>query len=409
MQECYNSFCFFPNYEIVKQYSLFLKIADLVLQITSENPRDVSYLSDKYTDFIVKRKTDARNIYRVSLTNYQPVLPKQTGRNFLLHMSPVWQHFPRFNDFFRMVFAFMLHHHSGLLIHASVLVQNNRSFVFVGPEGAGKSTVRLRSQNMVCLGDDTAIIRKKGAQFYAYGSPFYQKTNRSYPNKSCPLASIFTLQKTSYTMVKRLGISESLATFISQTQFSSFEGNNSEKTSALSTVSTLCQYKKCFQLCFSLHKPFWPLVIYAIKTLNFSTETRPSLSPINSEVARRLPKNISWSYAVADTSFLKKCLVLREASWVFEFPLSRHIHRIAADVINPKRSSNHQLRIAQKTQQLSVCKEIPWIVLLQHGNLFTIVDGNHTAVAAYLLGKKNKNVFLRLIIGEAQSSRNRMI
>ena len=64
----------------------------------------------------------------------------------------------------------------GVVIHSCGIARNGRGILFVGESGAGKSTLaRMWDQEngVDVLSDDRAIVRKKGHQFWMYGTPWH--------------------------------------------------------------------------------------------------------------------------------------------------------------------------------------------------------------------------------------------
>ena len=64
----------------------------------------------------------------------------------------------------------------GLISHACGVVWEGKGFLFVGDSGAGKSTMaRLWAgeKGVEVLSDDRTIMRKKGDEFWMYGTPWH--------------------------------------------------------------------------------------------------------------------------------------------------------------------------------------------------------------------------------------------
>ena len=62
----------------------------------------------------------------------------------------------------------------GLLLHAAGALTRQGAWVFMGPSGAGKSTISdfLSSRGECILSDEKIILRRTGARFLAYGTPW---------------------------------------------------------------------------------------------------------------------------------------------------------------------------------------------------------------------------------------------
>ncbi|MBK5101505.1 MAG: hypothetical protein JJE15_11020 [Desulfobacteraceae bacterium] len=64
----------------------------------------------------------------------------------------------------------------GAIIHSCGISRNGRGTLFVGDSGAGKSTLARmwdREDSVEVLSDDRTILRKKGNEFWMYGTPWH--------------------------------------------------------------------------------------------------------------------------------------------------------------------------------------------------------------------------------------------
>jgi len=97
-----------------------------------------------------------------------------SGELFILERDP--QRRPSF--MFKLVFdelwGNLLPFHGGLLVHAACVSVDGEGLMFVGPGGAGKTTMAALWQDALgarVLHDDRVVIRKKGDRFWAYPVP----------------------------------------------------------------------------------------------------------------------------------------------------------------------------------------------------------------------------------------------
>ena len=75
----------------------------------------------------------------------------------------------------RVLFVNIVTHGLGLMLHACGIVQNGKGYIFAGPSNSGKSTLsRLwaKASEATILGDECLVLRKKGSQFWVYGTPW---------------------------------------------------------------------------------------------------------------------------------------------------------------------------------------------------------------------------------------------
>ena len=101
----------------------------------------------------------------------------------------------------RIVFSQAVLAHSAVSLHASVVVKDGKSVLFMGKSGTGKSThSRLWLEHIPgtsLLNDDNPIVRLNEDEAVAYGSPWSGKTH-CYLNESAPVAAFVRLKQAPY-------------------------------------------------------------------------------------------------------------------------------------------------------------------------------------------------------------------
>lgn len=101
----------------------------------------------------------------------------------------------------RIVFSQAIIQHAAVSMHASVVVNGGKAFLFMGKSGTGKSThTRLWLQHIPgssLLNDDNPIVRIVGEDVIAYGSPWSGKAH-CYKNESAPAAGFIRLKQAPY-------------------------------------------------------------------------------------------------------------------------------------------------------------------------------------------------------------------
>lgn len=86
---------------------------------------------------------------------------------------------------------------TGMLLHASLVDDGDRGWLFAGQSGAGKSTMAGLWERAGVTGiysDDRVIVREHEGQFWAYGTPWHG-TGRYASPKRVPLSGIFVLRQ----------------------------------------------------------------------------------------------------------------------------------------------------------------------------------------------------------------------
>ena len=74
----------------------------------------------------------------------------------------------------------------GVIIHSCGIARNGRGSLFVGESGAGKSTLAKmwhQKDGVEVLSDDRTIVRKKGHQFWMYGTPWHGEAKFGSPGR----------------------------------------------------------------------------------------------------------------------------------------------------------------------------------------------------------------------------------
>lgn len=83
----------------------------------------------------------------------------------------------------------------GVLLHASLVDDDGRGWLFTGQSGAGKSTMASLWERVGTTGiysDDRVVVRQENGQFWAYGTPWHGTGVYAAPYK-VPLSGIFVL------------------------------------------------------------------------------------------------------------------------------------------------------------------------------------------------------------------------
>ena len=98
----------------------------------------------------------------------------------------------------RIVFAQAILPYEAISLHSSVVVNEDRAFLFMGKSGTGKSThstLWLRHiEGTELLNDDNPVVRLVDGKAMAYGSPWSGKTP-CYRNESAPVAAMVRLKQ----------------------------------------------------------------------------------------------------------------------------------------------------------------------------------------------------------------------
>jgi hypothetical protein len=85
----------------------------------------------------------------------------------------------------------------GLLIHGAAIRDHDRAYVFIGPSGAGKTTMSCfwgsKEGDYEVLGDERIILRKESGKWFVYGTP-WPGMGFVVSGKKMPLSNIFFIR-----------------------------------------------------------------------------------------------------------------------------------------------------------------------------------------------------------------------
>lgn len=111
--------------------------------------------------------------------------------------------------------------YSGLMLHSSAVVYENKVYLFSAPCGTGKSThtslwcKRFGDAAMI-LNDDKPAIRFVDGKFYAYGTPWSGKTPANI-NMRVPLGAIAFIERAEKNSIELFDVQTAFAGILSQT------------------------------------------------------------------------------------------------------------------------------------------------------------------------------------------------
>ena len=111
------------------------------------------------------------------------------------------------NNALMLMFAFASAGMGTLLVHASVIKNDDRGYLFLGKSGTGKSThsdLWLRYiKGSELLNDDNPVVRVNGKEVMVYGSPWSGKTP-CYKDVGYPIGGIVRLEQAPVNEFQRL-------------------------------------------------------------------------------------------------------------------------------------------------------------------------------------------------------------
>ena len=108
---------------------------------------------------------------------------------------------------FRHIVSLLSRHASGssFLCHGAGVADAGLGYLFIGPSGAGKTTVARRSTEQEVLGDECVVVRRSGGRVAITGAPFGDLPGS---NRTAPLRAVLCLVKGNAVHATRLSEGE---------------------------------------------------------------------------------------------------------------------------------------------------------------------------------------------------------
>ena len=107
-------------------------------------------------------------------------------------------------DFLALENGFLMN--QAFLLHASLVAWRGKGIVFTAPSGTGKSTqadLWHQYESAEIYNGDRTVIRKKGKNYYGYGSP-YAGSSGIYRDQTVPVQGIIVLDQAPVEHIKQL-------------------------------------------------------------------------------------------------------------------------------------------------------------------------------------------------------------
>jgi hypothetical protein len=97
----------------------------------------------------------------------------------------------------------------GFLLHAASAIRNRKAFLFMGPSGAGKTTIAsLAPADVTLLSDEVSYVRKQSEVYAAFGTPFAGELAKVGENVSAPIACLYLLEQGPANRIEPVGASD---------------------------------------------------------------------------------------------------------------------------------------------------------------------------------------------------------
>lgn len=165
--------------------------------------------------------------------------------------------FGEFNYNFKLLFSRIALEKKMLLLHASSLLINGRVHVFIGPKGAGKSTITKLADGYLATSDDSILVGSENEEVYAYTTPFVEKEKSFYEPRKNPVSAVYAIHRSKKNKIVKVNKKDALRLWLKNTYLFSYEN---------SAASTLTDY---FGLCYDVCQEVPTYKLYFKKSQEF--------------------------------------------------------------------------------------------------------------------------------------------
>lgn len=110
----------------------------------------------------------------------------------------------------------------GFMLHASAIVWDGKAYLFTAPSGGGKSTHAalwqqvFGEERVIILNDDKPALRFEDGCWYAYGTPWSGREDKSIPMRA-PVAAIGVIEKSMENQIEEMNGAEAMIHFLQET------------------------------------------------------------------------------------------------------------------------------------------------------------------------------------------------
>lgn len=161
----------------------------------------------------------------------------------------------------------------GLMIHGSAGVARGSAWLVPGPSGAGKSTVAREAGYESVLSDEIVALRRHGAGFMAWGTPFWSQ-GRTLPlnPQGAPLGLLARPVKANAVAMEPLVADEALAWLLRCVTL--YEEDPAAREAAFELACELVESVPTVSLAFPREGPWLPAALKAFQTRSSRSPSR---------------------------------------------------------------------------------------------------------------------------------------
>jgi hypothetical protein len=158
----------------------------------------------------------------------------------------------------RFVASLALLERDGFLLHSAGLVESGSAYLLFGPSGAGKSTAAGLSRPRILLSDELCALRRVGAGWRAFGTPFAGSLGEPGGSGEAPVGAVAFLEKAETVSTCPLAAGEMLPLLYPQIFRPSRASGRHTRWLAL--AASLAVSVPCLTLRFRRDPSFWDVL-----------------------------------------------------------------------------------------------------------------------------------------------------
>jgi hypothetical protein len=144
-----------------------------------------------------------------------------------------------------------------MILHGSCVVRNEKAVLFLGPDGAGKTTVATSQTSGPILCDDQVILRWEEGRFQAYGTP-WGRIFQAFG--SAPLGALILLEQADGFSLTPISPREMFTYIWDEHPYYHLPLPVKFRTQAFDLVHRLCRSIPLFRMRFGLRNIDWPVI-----------------------------------------------------------------------------------------------------------------------------------------------------
>jgi hypothetical protein len=155
----------------------------------------------------------------------------------------------------RVLLSWTLLPKRGFLLHAATVLRGGRAFIFTGRSGAGKSTVASLAPAGTVLTDEISLLCEQGAEWRAFGTPFWGEFRAEGKRADAGIAGIFQLVQAPRNRIERISPGDALRMLLPNVLFFSKDAEANRRL--LEVVTETAQSVPCYRFEFRRDVSLW--------------------------------------------------------------------------------------------------------------------------------------------------------